>query len=146
MIVPRFCFLVLGGFVATSLSGCAGASVTNSIEPVIELTMQGAAEGGEPRAPSVTTATSELAVLEGTISSPNPCYSFAAEIEADQNNLTVTLSGTQQAGMCIQILGAFRYQARITGLSTGTYPVTVVYRYPDTGWEQREFSLTLTIP
>lgn len=132
--------------IAALLAACSGATVTESIQPVVEFTVQGAAETSDVREPNVTTATADFAVLEGVISTPNPCYSFAASIEAEDSALTVTVTASQQAGMCIQVLGAFLYQARITGLPAGTYPVVMTYQYPGTGWEGQSFNLSLTIP
>jgi hypothetical protein len=48
--------------------------------------------------------------------------------------------------MCAQVVANFKYRARITGLDAGDYQLVTLYSYPQTGWEERRFSLQLQVP
>ena len=85
-------------------------------------------------------------VIEGVLSTPNPCYQIAATLAEDAGSLTLRLTATHQGGFCIQVLAAFTYEARISALAPGTYSIVVVHTYPSTGWEQRTYQLRAEVP
>ncbi len=59
-------------------------------------------------------------VIDGVLSTPNPCYQIAATLAEDAGSLTLRLTATHQGGFCIQVLAAFTYEARISALAPGT--------------------------
>ncbi len=85
-------------------------------------------------------------VIEGVISTPNPCYQIAATLAEDAGSLTLRLTATRQGGFCIQVLAAFTYEARISALAPGTYSIVVALTYPSTGWEERTYQLSAEVP
>ena len=85
-------------------------------------------------------------VIDGVLSTPNPCYQIAATLAEDAGSLTLRLTATRQGGFCIQALAAFTYEARISALAPGTYSIVVVHTYPSTGWEERTYQLRAEVP
>ena len=85
-------------------------------------------------------------VIDGVLSTPNPCYQIAATRAEDADLLTLRLTATRQGGFCIQVLAAFTYEARISALAPGTYSIIVVHTYPSTGWEERTYRLRAEVP
>ncbi len=137
------CGLVLVFF---PLFSCSGASVTQSVQPEVELSIEPTTTGSSDQVPTITSASVDNTVVSGVISTPNPCYTIDAAIEADGHNLTLTVTARSQPTICVQVLGLFAYEARVTGLAAGSYPIRMVYEYPDTGWERKEHAVQLRIP
>ena len=135
-----------GAIVVLLTCACSGASLTQSIQPQVEITLETAPEGSRDDTPTIVTASADNTVLSGVISTPNPCYTIEGDIAADGRDLTLTVTARSKPGICVQMLGSFAYQARVTGLASGNYPTRVVYQYPNTGWEAKEYDLLLTIP
>jgi hypothetical protein len=75
--------------------------------------------------------------VQGTLSTPNPCYTFNAAVRRDGAILTLTVEARSTEGMCIQSIGAFAYDATVSGVAPGRYTFRVVHTYPGTGWESR---------
>ena len=125
--------------------GCTGSAVMQSLQPVVQLEMQGSVEGNADQTPRVTATTSESAVVTGVISTPNPCYTFDAGIAVADETLVMTITANSRGGMCAAVVGSFTYRATIGGLSPGSFPVRIVHTYPGTGWEDRTFELRLLI-
>ncbi len=86
------------------------------------------------------------ATIEGVISTPNPCYQIVADLVEDADSLTLRLTATRRGGMCIQVVAAFTYEARLSDLPARTDTIVVVYTYPSTGWEERTFRLRAEVP
>jgi len=114
--------------------------------PRVEFTVVGALEGGKDPAARVDSVSSGEVVLRGGISTPTPCYGISAEVVQRASALTLTLVATARPVVCIQVLAAFEYRARIYGLSAGHYAVEVVSTYPGTGWMQPADTLQVDVP
>lgn len=139
------CWVVVSA--AVPVDRCqAGPSAGDEAEPQLEFQVLGARENLGDSALTVERVAPGEAVLRGTIATPTPCYGIAAELAARERTLTVTLTATAQPGICITVLAAFAYQARIYGLSAGRYTIDVVYTYPGTGWNQQVKRVELEIP
>ncbi len=115
-------------------------------EPNLEFSIVGSAETGEGAEPSITSASAEEVALTGVISTPNPCYDIKAALSRDGRALTLTLTATARPEICIQVVAAFTYDARLTDLEPGSYTLTVAYEYPGIGWESSEHTLQLEVP
>ena len=138
----------IGGLVIVffPLFACSGTSLTQSVQPEVELSIEPVTTGSSDQVPTITSASVENTVVAGIISTPNPCYTIDAAIEADGHNLTLTVTARSRSTICVQVLGLFAYEARVTGLVAGSYPIRMVYEYPDTGWERKEHAVQLRIP
>lgn len=111
----------------------------------LEFSVVGQAESAAERPPTIERASSAALDLSGAIATPNPCYSIDARLAEDGRTLTLTLSANATGGICVQMLAAFQYSARITGLKPGHYTVVMVYDYPGSGWEQRQHRLQVEV-
>jgi hypothetical protein len=114
--------------------------------PQLEFTVLGQSQGGAGEAPQVDSVSAGQVVLRGVIGTPTPCYTIEADLEQDGSTLTVSLEATDQGGICIQVLGAFAYRARLHGLSAGSHTIAVTAAYPGTGWQTRADTLQVEIP
>ncbi|MBI2401140.1 MAG: hypothetical protein HYV20_00025 [Gemmatimonadetes bacterium] len=114
--------------------------------PQVEFTVLGALEAGKDAAVRVDSVSSGQVVLRGGIGTPTPCYTIRAELAQRESTLTLTLVATVQPVVCITVLAAFEYRARIYGVSAGRYTVEVVATYPGTGWTPRADTLQVEIP
>jgi len=132
--------------VALSFHACAGTTVSQTVQPQVELSLESDPSGRSDESPTVTTASQDRVVLTGVMATPNPCYTIEASIEAKGQDVTLTLTARSEPRMCVQMLGSFTYNATITGLAAGTYGTRLIYQYPNTGWESKEFSLRLVVP
>lgn len=123
-----------------------GLSSGDAGEPRVEFTVVGTPEAGDDPGLRVDSVATGEMVLAGAISTPTPCYDIRAEPSRRDGTLTLTLVATAQPRICIQVLAAFAYRARIYGLSAGRYRVEVVVTYPNTGWPPRVEHLEVEIP
>ena len=129
------------------MTPCRGsAPIAKVQEPMLEFTVVGGAETAVDAAPTMQSASAEAMELTGAIATPNPCYDVEAELLAEGSVLTLTLTARARGGFCAEVVAAFEYRARITGLDAGTYELTTVHAYPETGWERKEFILELEAP
>jgi hypothetical protein len=115
-------------------------------EPVLEFTVVGAAETAADSMPSMARASADTLELTGAISTPNPCYEVEATLDTEGTRLTLTLAATPKGGFCAQVLAAFEYRAKITGLGPGSYTVVTVYTYPGIGWDEKRHELKVDVP
>jgi hypothetical protein len=139
------CFVALLGASRASCQSPA-SSGTQQIEPRLEFAVVGSSQRSGGDTITVTDVAADGVTLSGTMSTPNPCYNITPDLSADGDSLTLALAATAQAGMCIQVLAAFRYEARIGGLPPGRYSIAVEYTYPNTGWGGRVFPLAVEVP
>jgi hypothetical protein len=112
----------------------------------LEFTVTAAAQA--PAADTVTisrVAPGEV-VIEGALSTPTPCYRVEGSLSEESGGLTLRVTATSQGGFCIQVLGGFSYDARISDLAPGSLSITVVHTYPSTGWEERTYELRAEVP
>jgi hypothetical protein len=113
---------------------------------MLEFELLGGMETAVDAAPTMQSASAEGLELSGAIATPNPCYDVEAELVAEGSALTLTLTARTRGGFCAEVVAAFEYRARITGLEAGSYELTTVHAYPETGWERKEFVLSLDVP
>ena len=129
------------------LTPCRGsAPIAKVQEPMLEFEVLGGMETAVDAAPTMQSASAEAMELTGAIATPNPCYDVEAELVAEGSALTLTLTAKARGGFCAEVVAAFEYRARITGLDAGNYELTTVHAYPETGWERQEFTLELDVP
>lgn len=130
-----------------NLAPCQSAETLKTAqEPMLEFTVLGAAEAAEDSAPVIGIASADGVALGGRIATPNPCYEVAAELTVEGQTLTLVVTATSKGGFCPQMVAAFDYGARITGLASGAYDLVTVYSYPETGWDEKRFQLSFEIP
>ena len=125
---------------------CQGPASGETGDPQVEFSVVGALEAGEDATPRVDSVSAGQAVLRGGVSTPTPCYAIRAELSEQADTLRLTLAANAQPVVCIQVLAAFAYRARIHGLTPGRYTVEVVATYPGTGWPPRVEQLHVDIP
>jgi hypothetical protein len=75
--------------------------------------------------------------VEGSITTPTPCYTLAGRARRDGRTVTLTVAAERKEGGCIQMIAGFRYDAAVRGLPAGTYTLRVQHAYAGTGWETR---------
>lgn len=138
------CVTLLGASRAGCQSPASGG--TQQIEPRLEFAVVGSSQTSGGDTITVTDVAADGVTLSGSMSTPTPCYSITPNLSADGDSLTLALAATARAGMCIQVLAAFRYEARIRGLPPGRYSIAVEYAYPNTGWGRRVFPLAVEVP
>lgn len=130
-----------------SILPCSGtAPVRGSQEPMLEFEVTGSTQAAEAAGPTIDGATAAAVEVTGTISTPNPCYEVGAELGGEGHKLELVLTARAKGGMCVQVIANFEYRARITGLEAGAYDLVTVYRYPQTGWEERRFNIQVEVP
>ncbi len=115
-------------------------------EPTVEFAIIESATSAADTAPAVARIDASAVELAGTMATPNPCYDIDAGLAADGRNLTLTLTATSRGGFCPQVVGAFRYTAKIAGLESGDYTLVVHYDYPETGWERETHEIQISAP
>ena len=73
--------------------------------------------------------------IRASLLGPDPCRTLEGEFDQRDREITLRVfirpSG---AGVCVQVIGGFAYDAVIEGLPRGTYVLQVVHTYPSTGW------------
>ena len=111
----------------------------------VSLAVQGAAQTSNGSGPAVKSVSDKRVVIAGSLSTPNPCYKIEAAMSGG-NDPTLTLTANAQPGFCAQVVGNFDFEATVTGLSSGSHRVTVVYTYPNTGWDEKSHNLTVEVP
>jgi hypothetical protein len=95
-------------------------------------------QGGDDSGGRVTAQGGQGSVIvQGALSTPNPCYTFTGSVRRDGSAVTLTVEAHATEGMCVQSIGAFSYDATVHGLPAGSYSFRVVHTYPGTGWESR---------
>jgi hypothetical protein len=122
------------------------ASLSEPGTPQLEFTVAGVTPDDETPMLRVDSISAGQVVLRGRIGTPTPCYTIGAELAQRDATLSVSLVATANEGVCIQMVGAFGYRARIHGLGAGSYTVEVVATYPGTGWTPRADTLQVDIP
>lgn len=139
--------LCIMALAAVALDRCQTEPPTGTAkEPQVEFTMVGALQELKDPPVSIDSVSPGEVVLTGGLGTPTPCYAIGAEVALRERTLTLTLAATAQPGICIQVLAAFAYRARIHGLSAGRYALEVVATYPGTGWESQVERLEVEIP
>lgn len=139
--------ICLMAIAAVSLNRCQGGPPTGEgREPQVEFTVVGMLEEAESPPVAIDSVSPGEVVLTGGLGTPTPCYAIGAEVALRERTLVLTLNATAQPIVCIQMLAAFEYRARIHGLSKGRYTLEVVTTYPGTGWASRVERLTVEIP
>ncbi|HEU0076766.1 MAG TPA: hypothetical protein VFQ76_03900, partial [Longimicrobiaceae bacterium] len=84
--------------------------------------------------------------VRGRMETPDPCRRLSGAVEAADGRVTLRVEAVREGDMCAQVLAAFTYDARITGLAPGTYRLRVVHAYPGGGWEPRtELEQSVTV-
>jgi hypothetical protein len=73
--------------------------------------------------------------VEGSVTTPTPCYDLAGEASREGRTVTLTVEARRKEGGCIQMIAAFGYQAAVRGLPAGSYALVVRHAYPGVGWE-----------
>lgn len=131
---------------AAAADTCQSPSSGEAGAPQVEFSVVGALEAGEDPTPRVDSVSAGEMVLRGGISTPTPCYAIRAELGERADTLALTLLATSQPVVCIQVLAAFGYRARIYGLASGRYTIEVVSTYPGTGWPPRTQYLEVAVP
>jgi hypothetical protein len=142
-------FFSLGGIVLALAGGfalCQTMPATNAKQDPKLTFSVAAAEKPQDVAPSVARVASDTVQLAGTISTPNPCYEVKGTLSSDSRQLTLSIVATSKGGFCIQMLAAFEYTATITDIASGSYTISVVHDYPDSGWERKIRELTVAVP
>ena len=133
--------------IAGGLLPCARtAPLKRMQQPMLEFTVIAAAETARDVAPAIRSASQEAVEVTGAMATPNPCYEISARLAPEGGKLTLTLTAIATGGFCAQVVAAFEYRARITGLDAGTYELVTLHTYPETGWEQKAFRLQLNVP
>jgi hypothetical protein len=84
--------------------------------------------------------------LLGRLNTPNPCYRLRGDLESRGSRLTLHVSARSTGSpACLAILGAFRYQAGIQRLRTGTYELRVLHEFPDATWQTQELKVSVDV-
>ncbi len=139
-------FWVVAIAAVTSADTCQTGPSSGDPEAQVEFTVLGALDAGKDPTPRVDSVSQGQVLLTGGVSTPTPCYAIGAELSPRDHVLTLTLVATSQPVICIQVLAAFEYRARIYGLTAGRHTLEVVATYPDTGWPPRADTLRVEIP
>ena len=63
----------------------------------------------------------------GSLTTGTPCYSVTASHSQRRNNVTVTVTATDNGGICTQVITHNNYTGRVSGLAAGTYNFSVVH-------------------
>jgi len=75
--------------------------------------------------------------VDGILPTPTPCYDLTAELGRADRRLTLTVTARDRGGVCIQVLANFAYAAKLDGLESGLYQLTVEHAYEDARGEIR---------
>ena len=120
--------VILSLILVCGISGCVKSEVTP------ELT----AGAYNSSAENISTEEKSI-VINAVFTTPTPCYSLGEpQIIVYYNttqfwfNITSTLEPGQ---MCAQVISEKSTQFKYGPLKKGSYDVTIVGKYPDTGWE-----------
>ena len=125
----RFAVLLFLAFVIACSGKTATAPDTASLRFVPRVP--------EPGGAHAVTAEAGLGqiTVRSILAGPDPCRTLEGELEQRGRDLTLRVfirpSG---AGVCVQVVGRFAYDAVIEGLPRGRYALQVVHTYPSTGW------------
>jgi len=115
-------------------------------EARLEFSVTGSVQPASPDSVRIARISPGQVVIDGVLSTPNPCYQVAATLVEDADSLTLRLTATRRGGFCTQALAGFTYEARISDLVSGTYSIVVLHTYPSTGWEERTYRLRAEVP
>ena len=135
-----------GGPAPASGGGARVELTSRQVEPGPTLTDPGA--GAPPAAEAGTRAEGQAGgiAVQGRMQTPDPCRRLSAAVEAGGGQVTLRVEAVREGDMCAQVLAAFAYDARITGLAPGSYRLRVVHAYPGGGWEPRtELEQSVTV-
>ena len=110
--------------------GDGGTASSASAAPVtVELTQRAPAADTD----GATGGTGTVAV-RGTITTPNPCFKLAGAAAREGSTLTLTVTASPGAEVCVQSIGTLGYDATLRGVPAGSYTLRVVHTYVGTGW------------
>jgi hypothetical protein len=133
--------------VATGTLPCTStASYGGDQGPMLDFELTGSAPADATVGPAVESAAAGSVEISGVISTPNPCYEVDAELRETGGKLELTLTARSKGGICPQVVGRFAYRARISSLAAGDHELVTVYRYPETGWEEQQYTLQIQVP
>lgn len=149
--IPRAPLLVLALALAACSTAGGPAPASGGGGPRVELTsrrlesgptLTDPGPGGAPAAPAAEAGTRAeggdgTIVVRGRVDTPDPCRRLSGTVEAAGGQVTLRVDAAREGEMCTQVIAAFAYDARITGLAPGTYRLRVVHAYPGTGWDAR---------
>jgi hypothetical protein len=120
----------------------AGCDMPSSIDDYtdhvrLEFSARSSQSGPPVAEPEVTlTGGDGEIVVEGRLSTPNPCQDFAADaVSIDGRRLELVVQVRQRQVLCAAVIGSFAYTARLLELEPGTYDLSVVHEYPGSGWK-----------
>jgi hypothetical protein len=131
---------------AASSTDTCRASLSGPGTPKLDFTVLGPAQAGGGGTPRVDSVSAGQVVVRGVIGTPTPCYTVAARLDHDGSRVKVSLVATGLEGVCVQVLGALAYRARIYDVTAGHYSVELVRSYPDTGWPTEADTIDVDIP
>lgn len=94
----------------------------------------GKAEFGATGDRALASSVDGAVVVEGYISTPDPCQDLRGELTNVAGELTITAIARSKDVACAQVIGVFPYRAVMRDLVAGSYRVRVLYRYENTGW------------
>jgi hypothetical protein len=112
----------------------------------LDFTVTGGAQAPVADTVQISSVAPGEVVIEGALSTPTPCYRVAGSLSEESGGLTLQVTATNLGGICIQVLGGFAYQARISDLAPGSISIAVVHSYPSTGWEEHTYRLRTEVP
>jgi hypothetical protein len=125
----RFAVVLFLAFVIA----CGGKTPTTPDTAFLRFTPR-VPEPGSPESVRAEAGQGQIAV-RATLSGPDPCRTVEGDLNHTDQEVTLRVfirpSG---AGVCVQIIGRFAYDAVIEGLPRGRYVLQVVHTYPSTGW------------
>ena len=105
---------------------------------VLRFTPRPVEPGSGESASATADAVQGQVAVRATLLGPDPCRTLEGELEQRGGEVTLRVfirpSG---AGGCVQVLGAFAYDAVIERLPRGRHVLQVVHTYPSTGWPTR---------
>jgi len=115
-----------------------GRTPTAPETAVLRFTPRAVAPGsGESASVKADAGHGQIAV-RATLLGPDPCRTLEGELEQRDREVTLRVfirpSG---AGVCVQVIGGFAYDAVIERLPRGSHVLQVVHTYPSTGWSTR---------
>ena len=85
-------------------------------------------------------------VVEGRVSTGNPCQDFSADaLGVNGRRLELVVQVRQRQGLCAAVIGRFEYTARLLELEPGTYDLSLVHEYSGNGRGQYRRATQVTV-
>lgn len=72
-------------------------------------------------------------VVEGRLSTSNPCQEITADAVSEGGRLRLVVHVESRRVLCAAVIGRFDYTARLLELAPGRYDLTVVHEYSGNG-------------